>query len=81
MSLQLYSNQLEKKFKKEELFFFPNSYRIFDIYITYAGQFFDDIIVKNIVPIKDLPPVLQCNYLNQQKIQLPIFGSEQNNHF
>ena len=55
-SLQEYSNQLFQKVIEELLIFFPNSYRVLDTYITNAAHLFDDIVVRNILPITDLPP-------------------------
>ena len=52
-----------------------------DTYITYAAQIFDDIIVKNIVPITDLPPVLQCNLFESTENSITNFWKQTKQSF
>ena len=65
-SLKIYSNQLTQRFVTEQLVYFPNSYRVLDTYIIHAAQLFYDIIICDMIPITDLPPVLQST-LNASK--------------
>ena len=75
-SLRQYSNQLLKKFIEDQLIYFPNSYRTLDTYITYAAHLFDDIIIKNEIPITDLPPVLQSNLFESVDIKIINFWND-----
>ena len=58
-SLQTYSNNLLKRFIEEQLVYFPNSKRVIDSWIITAGELLDEVIVRNNIPISDMPPVQQ----------------------
>ena len=56
-SLQSYSNDLLIKFIFEQLVYFPNSLRLICHWIRAAADLFDSIIVRDEIPISDMPPV------------------------
>ena len=65
-SLKKYSEELLKKFILHKLQYFPNSSKVLDNWIVVAGDLFESVIMKNVIPITDMPPVYQ-NYLNEFK--------------
>ena len=54
-----YSKKLQKMFIEEQLVYFPNGSNIISAWIVYIGELFDSIIIRNEIPIQDMPPVLQ----------------------
>ena len=56
-SLQLYSNNVFVRFIEEQLIYFPNSRSLIDDWITTAGELFDDVIIRNTIPITEIPSV------------------------
>ena len=58
-SLKRYSDELLKKFIKEQLVFFPNSKCVIDQWIVTAADLFDAIIIRDEIPIADMPPAHQ----------------------
>ena len=65
-SLQQYSNLLLKKYIEEQLVYFPNSGVVLEQWIVTAGNMFDSVILRNEIPITDMPPCHQTA-LNQSK--------------
>ena len=57
--LQSYSDKLLHMFILEQLRYFPNSKRVLDTWIVTAGDLLDAIIIRDEIPIHDLPPVQQ----------------------
>ena len=57
--LQQYSAELLKQFIIEQLQYFPNSKKVLDTWIVTAADILDSIILRNEIPIHDLPPVQQ----------------------
>ena len=55
--LQSYSDTLLQKFIKEQIKFYPTARRVIDEWIIAAGEPFDSVIVKNSIPISQIPPV------------------------
>lgn len=55
-SLIQYSRNVSKSFFKEQLVFYPNPMFKTESFIVLAKTLFDDIIIKNILPINELPP-------------------------
>ena len=60
-NLQIYSNNLLQKFINEQLVYYPNGEKAIENYILHASETFDTIILRNEIPIHDMPPVLQAN--------------------
>ena len=58
-SLQEYSNKLLDLYITDQLVYFPNSERVKAPWIITVGNLLDGIIVRDILPITDLPPVQQ----------------------
>ena len=58
-SLKQYSKDLLQKYVVEQCVQFPNSMRQLATFIVDAGNLFDDIIIRDFLPITDLPSVLQ----------------------
>ena len=56
-SLQLYSNDVFVRFIEEKLIYFPNSRSLIDDWITTAGELFYDVIIRNTIPITEIPSV------------------------
>lgn len=72
-SLQEYSNNLLKKFIEEQVVYFPNSMRQVDSFIVDAAHLFDDVIVNDILPITDLPPIIQSAIFESQNNAIKNF--------
>ena len=60
-NLQIYSNNLLQKFINEQLVYYPNGEKAIENYILHASKTFGTIILRNEIPIHDMPPVLQAN--------------------
>ena len=58
-SLQTYANSLLKTFILEQQQYFPNSSKICGDWIVTASHLFESIIIKNEIPITDMPPTHQ----------------------
>ena len=58
-SLKQYSRSLLWRFIEEQLVHFPNPFREIDSFIINYVQIFDDVIIKDSIPITDMPPLLQ----------------------
>ena len=56
-SLKQYSNQVMYKYISTQLLFFPNGQRIIDALIIQSGDLFDSVIIKNEIPVNDMPVV------------------------
>ena len=56
-SLQGYSNALLEKWIISQLQYFPNALRTLSSWIVVAGNLFDQVIVKDELPISEMPPV------------------------
>ena len=57
--LQQYSDKLLKQFTIEQLQYFSNSKRLLDAWIVTVSDALDSVILRNEIPIHDLPPVQQ----------------------
>ena len=71
-SLQEYSNQLLYKFIVEQLVNFPNSVKSIDEWIIVAADFFDSVIIRDEMPITDLPPAHQTALNNSMEDEVVI---------
>ena len=60
-SLERYSNNVMNLWINEQLAYFPNSTKILDQWIIEAGEIFDAIIIRDELPITDMPPVIQTS--------------------
>ena len=60
-SLEKYSAELLKEFILQQLRYFPNSSKVLDDWIGVAGDLFDSVIMNNVIPITDIPPVYQTS--------------------
>ena len=56
-SLKEYSNKVMHKYVSTQLMYFPNGQRMIDALIIQAGNLFDSVIIKNEIPIKEMPAV------------------------
>jgi hypothetical protein len=63
--LQRYSNELTKKFIIEQLVYFPNCFRVLASWITTCGELLDDIIIRDEIPITDMPAVQYSTLYDQ----------------
>ena len=59
--LQQHSDSLLKLFITKQLKYYPCSYSQMERYVILAGELFDSIIVRNEIPITDMPPTLQTS--------------------
>ena len=57
-SLKKYSNDLLKLYFLQQVITFPNSSRVIGAWMNAAADLFDGIIIRNEIPITDMPPVL-----------------------
>eukprot|EP00957_Ditylum_brightwellii_P091230 6945901-Ditylum_brightwellii.AAC.1 len=55
--LQGYSNELLKCFVEEQIIHFPNSVQVVCDWIAVTGELFNSVIVYDVIPMTDLPPV------------------------
>lgn len=65
-SLELYSEELLKKYILDQLRYFPNISKVLDQWIVTAGGLFDSVIIRNEIPITDMPPSHQTE-MNESK--------------
>ena len=59
-SLKKYSGIFLKKYIEDQLVYFPNSENCLDQWIVTAGDLFDSVILRNEIPITDMPPCHQA---------------------
>jgi predicted GIY-YIG superfamily endonuclease len=55
--LENYSNELLLNYIKHQVIYFPNSKRVIDSWIIAAGDLFDSVIIRDEIPICNIPPV------------------------
>ena len=65
-SLKKYSGIFLNKYIEDQLVYFPNSDNVLDQWIVTAGDLFDSVILRNEIPITDMPPCHQAA-LNDSK--------------
>lgn len=65
-SLEKYSRVLLKKYIEDQLVYFPNSANVLDQWIVRAGDLFHSVILRDEIPITDIPPCHQTE-LNASK--------------
>ena len=58
-SLIQYSRKLLKRFIEEQLIYFPNSMNVMSQWILTASELFESVILRDEIPITDLPPAHQ----------------------
>ena len=58
-SLEKYSRVLLKKYIEDQLVYFPNSANVLDQWIVTAGDLFHSVILRDDIPITDIPPCHQ----------------------
>jgi hypothetical protein len=56
-SLQNYTEVLTKRFIQELMQYFPNAQRVIDFWIIITFDLFSKIIIKDILPVSEMPPV------------------------
>ena len=56
-SLKQYSNDLLQRYIKEQLKYFSNNRRVIMHWIEVAGEVFDSVILKDEIPMTEMPPV------------------------
>ena len=59
-SLEKYSGVFLKKCIEGQLVYFPNSANVLYQWIVTAGDLFDSVILRNEIPITDMPPCHQA---------------------
>ena len=62
-ALQEYANNLTRRYVEEQVQFFPNTQRVIDYWIVTAHELFCSVIVRDELPITEMPPVLLSNLL------------------
>ena len=55
-----------KNYIEKQLVYFPNSFKVLDKWIITSGDIFDSVIIRNEIPITDMPPSHQTS-LNESK--------------
>ena len=66
-ALQSYSNSLLVRYIKEQVRYFPNSMKTICEIIVMAGIVLDSVIIKDEIPISDMPPVQYSILLRSMK--------------
>lgn len=59
VSLKSYFNSPLKRFIEEQVVYLPNSERVIYQCIVTAGSLFEAVIIRNEIPLTDMPPVRQ----------------------
>lgn len=57
-SLEEYSDALLNQFIRKQLCFYPNGQGTIDSWIVHTGELFDGVIIRDEIPISEMPPVL-----------------------
>ena len=76
LQLQQYSDSLLKNFIENQLVYFPNSMRVIDSWIVAAGDLFDSIIIRDEIPIAEMPPALLSSIYEQTEEELAEFWTD-----
>eukprot|EP00957_Ditylum_brightwellii_P068716 5216524-Ditylum_brightwellii.AAC.1 len=74
--LQSYSDALLQKFILEQIKFYPNSKQAIDEWIIAAGELFDRVIMKNRIPISEMPPVQSTSIFSNMDDEVMKFTQE-----
>ena len=70
-SLKKYAGELLHLFIVEQLVYFPNSRQMIDSWIVIAHELLLDVIIKNEIPIVDIPPVqLTALYASKEEADI-----------
>ena len=69
-SLLQYAKDLTRKWIIEQVQYFPNSQRVIDFWIITAYQLLCDVIVRNELPITEMPPFLLSTIMSQQQAEM-----------
>ena len=69
-SLQQYVNDLTKKFIIDQMQYFPNSKKVIDFWIITTYELFKSIIVDNILPVTEMPPVQLASLLSSNELDM-----------
>ena len=69
-ALQEYANNLTKRYVEEQVQYFPNTQRVIDYWIVTAHELFCSIIVRDELPVTEMPPVLLSNLLASNEAKL-----------
>lgn len=64
-SLEKYSNGLMNLYVKEQLCYYPNGQGTIDSWIVYSGELFDSVIIRNEIPVSEMPSVLVSALLSE----------------
>ena len=65
-SLDLYSKKLLHLFVTEDLIYLPNSRKVRDTYIIVVDELFDDVIIRNVLHITDMPASHQALLMREK---------------
>ena len=73
-----YSNHLLRNFIEDQLVYFPNSTRVLPKWIVTSDEFFESVIVRNDIPITDIPPSLQValNVSKEEEV-IKLYSNEE----
>ena len=79
-SLKKYSKDLLKLYFLQQVITFPNSTRVIGAWINAAADLFDGIIIRNEIPITDMPPVLQItiNAIGSDTVSQKLLSMKKN---
>ena len=66
-SLKSYADILTKRYIIEQVQYFPNSKRVIDHWIVTASNLFCEVIIKDELPVSEMPPVQLSNILSSQE--------------
>ena len=75
-SLTEYANTLTREFIIEQVQYYPCSQRVIDFYIITAVDLFNKIIVKDELPVSDMPPVQLSTLLASKEEEVIMFQEE-----
>jgi len=74
--LESYSNKLLYTFITKQLCYYPNGQRLIDHWIVISAELFDSVILRDEIPISDMPIVQMCTLLANREEEVENFAKD-----
>ena len=72
-SLKFYAGALTKVFIEDQMQYFPNLKRVIDFWIITTFDLFSSIIVDNVLPVSEMPPVQLYTLLLSNEVEMVTY--------
>ena len=72
-SLERYAGELTQLFIVDQMQYFPNSKRVIDFWIITTFELFYSIIVDNVLPVTEMPPVQLSTLLSSNELEMVTY--------